>query len=248
MPKLQEPCEFSTGGGLSGGREWTIFTDMPQRQELLLVRHGQSTANAKGVWQGQLDYPLSDEGLRQAALASRALARMPFDALYSSPLARAFQTAEIIARRASFVGGIVPVRGLTERAGGVLEGLTWDEQERRNPDFVRKFTSLPEEERWSMAGAETDEDVMARFEQAMEEIRSRHPEGARIVVVSHGGAMRAFLRDRFGAGVLPGTHRAANASITRIAWSRNGTGPELLELASTEHLDGEVGPDTSRVE
>ena len=212
------------------------------------MRHGQSTANAQGVWQGQMEFPLSEEGRRQAALAGRALSGTAYDAIYSSPLARAYGTAEIIARESGFDGQVVSVRGLIERHGGVLEGHTWAEQEERNPGFARKFLSLPEEERWAFAGAETDEQVMARFEAAMDEIRSRHPEGARLVVVSHGGAMRAFLRDRFGARVLPGTHRAANASITRIAWGRNGRGPELLDLASTKHLTGKGGPDTTRVE
>ncbi len=212
------------------------------------MRHGQSTANARGVWQGQMEFPLSEEGQRQAALAGRALSGTDYDAIYSSPLARAFQTAEIIARESGFAGEVVPVRGLIERHGGVLEGHTWAAQEERDPEFARKFLSLPEEERWVFAGAETDEEVMARFEAAMDEIRARHPEGSRVVIVSHGGSMRAFLRDRFGTGVLPGTHRAANASITRIAWGRNGTGPELLELASTEHLTGQSGPDTTRVE
>jgi probable phosphoglycerate mutase len=221
---------------------------MPERQELLLVRHGQSTANSKGVWQGQMEFPLSDEGRRQAALAGLALAGTEYDAIYSSPLARAFETAEIIARESGFPGEVVPVPGLAERHGGVLEGHTWAEQEQRNPEFARKFLSLPEEERWAFAGAETDEQVMARFEAALDRIRSRHPGGARIVVVSHGGSMRAFLRERFGPEVLPGTHRAANASITRIAWGRNGTAPDLLSLASTEHLTGQSGPDTIRAE
>ena len=218
---------------------------MPERQELLLVRHGQSTANARGIWQGQMEFPLSEEGRRQAALAGLALSGTDYDAVYSSPLARAFETAEIIARES---GEVVPMSGLAERHGGVLEGHTWAEQEERNPEFARRFLSLPEEERWAFAGAETDGEVMARFEAALDKIRSRHPEGARIVVVSHGGSMRAFLRDRFGPGVLPGTHRAANASITRIAWGRNGTAPELLSLASTEHLTGQGGPDTTRAE
>ncbi len=221
---------------------------MPERQELLLVRHGQSTANANGVWQGQMEFPLSSEGRRQASLAGQALAGTDYNAIYSSPLARAFETAEIIARESGFAGEVVPMRGLIERHGGVLEGHTWADQEERNPEFAQEFLSLPEEERWAFAGAETDEEVMARFEAALDKIRSRHPEGARIIVVSHGGSMRAFLRDRFGPGVLPGTHRAANASITRIAWGRNGTNPDLLSLASTEHLTGQSGPDTTRVE
>ena len=107
---------------------------------------------------------------------------------------------------------------------------------------------MPEEERWAFAGAETDEEVMERFEDAISKIRARHPDGARILIVSHGGAMRAFLRERFGPRVLPGTQRAANASITRIGWGRNGAAPELLDLASTLHLPGEEGPDTARAE
>ena len=213
-----------------------------------MVRHGQSTANAKGVWQGQMEFPLSEQGRRQAALAGRALAREPFDAIYSSPLARAFETAQIIAREAGFRDDVVPFAGLSERHGGVLEGHTWAEQESRDPEFAETFLSLPEEDRWAFAGAETDEEVMERFEAAISKIRERHPDGTRIVVVSHGGAMRAFLRDRFGPDVLPGTHRAANASITRIGWGRNGTGPELMDLASTTHLPGEEGPDTARAE
>ena len=97
---------------------------MPERQELLLVRHGQSTANANGVWQGQMEFPLSEEGRRQASLAGRALAGTDYDAIYSSPLARAFETAEIIARESGFAGEVVPMRGLIERHGGVLEGHT----------------------------------------------------------------------------------------------------------------------------
>jgi broad specificity phosphatase PhoE len=221
---------------------------MPNRQELLLVRHGQSTANAMGVWQGQMDFPLSEEGRLQAVLAGRALARTDYEAIYSSPLARAYETAEIIARESGFSGEVVPMRGLIERHGGVLEGHSWAEQEERNPEFAQKFLSLREEDRWAFAGAETDKEVMDRFEAALDKIRSRHPEGARIVVVSHGGSMRAFLRDRFGPEVLPGTHRAANASITRIAWDRNGTGPDLVSLASTAHLTGQSGPDITRAE
>lgn len=221
---------------------------MPERQELLLVRHGQSTANARGIWQGQMEFPLSEEGRRQARLAGRALAREPFDALYASPLARAFETAGIIAGETGFHGAVVPVPGLMERHGGILEGHTWAEQEERDPDFARAFLSLPEEERWGLAGAETDEQVMNRFGTAIREIVDRHADGSRILVVTHGGTMRAFLRDRFGPDVLPDNQRAANASITRLRWGANGAGPELLELASTEHLADRDGPDITKVE
>jgi broad specificity phosphatase PhoE len=219
---------------------------MPEPQELLLVRHGQSTANAKGIWQGQMEFPLSEEGRAQANLAARALSRKPFEGLYSSPLSRAFETAEIIRAHAGFAGKVVPISGLSERHGGLLEGHTWAEQERRNPELAKKFLAIPEEERWALVGAETDEDVFARFDGAIASIHASHPDGARIVIVSHGGVMRAFLRERFGSEVLPGAERAANASITRLQWRSGDAEPRLIEVASTTHLAEE--PDSSTVE
>ena len=217
---------------------------MPNSRELILVRHGQSTANARGIWQGQMDFSLSNEGRHQAGLAGLALSRETFDGLYSSPLSRAFETASIIRSRAGFRGEVVPVHGLSERSGGILEGHTWAEQEQRNPELAEKFLSIPEEERWALVGAETDEDVIARFGEAIASISSRHPKGSRIVIVSHGGVMRAYLRELFGPGILPGDQRAANASITRVQW--DDAGPHLVEIAATSHLAEDPG--TTNVE
>jgi len=181
-----------------------------------------------------MEFPLSQEGRRQALLAGKALAEERLDAIYSSPLGRAFETAEIIARETGFRGAIIPLTGLMERHGGALEGTTHAEREARDPGFTKKLLSLPEEERWTLVGAETDEEVLARFEGGISDVRAHHPSGASLVFVSHGGVMRAFLRDRFGTDVLPGSERAANASITRIAWGDDG--PRLVEVASTQHL------------
>lgn len=214
----------------------------PDKQEVILIRHGQSTANASGVWQGQLEFPLSEEGRRQAAETGRALKGTPFSGVYASPLSRAFETAEIVAREADFTGDVVPIPGLMERHGGILQGETWADQESKNPEFAETFLAMPEEERWAFAGAETDEEILARFEKGLSEILSRHPspEGA-IVVVSHGGVMRAFLRDRFGPSVLPGPERTPNASITRLLYdpAEPDSGPKLLDLASVSHMPRE---------
>jgi broad specificity phosphatase PhoE len=215
---------------------------MPNSRELLLVRHGQSTANAGGIWQGRMEFPLSEEGRKQADMAGLALSRKPFDDLYSSPLSRAFETASIIRKRTGFAGEVVPVEGLSERSGGILEGHTWAEQERRNPELAKTFLAIPEEERWALVGAETDEEVIARFGEAIASISTRHPEGSRIVIVSHGGVMRAYLRELFGPEVLPGAQRAANASITRMQW--DDAGPHLLEVAATTHLAEDPGATT----
>jgi broad specificity phosphatase PhoE len=217
---------------------------MPERQELLLIRHGQSTANERGIWQGQMDFPLSEEGRSQARRVGRALAGKRLDGLYSSPLGRALETAEIIAREVSFPDEVVAIEGLTERRGGSLEGTTRAEREARDPELVKKFLGLPEEERWTIVGAETDEEILDRFERAISDVRARHVPFARVVIVSHGGVMRAFLRDRFGPGVFPGAVRAPNASITRLEWD-GSVGPHLMELASTEHLASGAAAGTS---
>ena len=213
------------------------------QQEIILIRHGQSTANASGVWQGQLDFPLSEQGRLQAADTGRALKGTKISGVYTSPLSRAFETAQIVAWEAGFSGEVVPMPNLMERHGGILEGHTWAEQEARNPALAKKFLSLPEEERWTLVGAETEEEILDRFKKALSAIRSRHPipDGS-IVVVSHGGVMRTFLRDLFGPTVLPGVERAPNASITRLLWDpkEQDAPPRLLELASTSHLSDEA--------
>jgi probable phosphoglycerate mutase len=189
-----------------------------------------------------MEFPLSEEGRKQAALTGRALSAEPFEALYSSPLSRAFETASIIRDRSGFAGKIVTSGGLSERQGGILEGHTWAEQERQNPELAKKFLSIPEEERWALVGAETDEEVISRFGEAISSISARHPDGARIVIVSHGGVMRAFLRELFGEGVLPGAERAANASITRLQWDEEQS--RVLEVAATTHLVEDPGAST----
>lgn len=209
---------------------------MLQRLEIALIRHGQSTANATGVWQGQLDFPLSDKGRAQARLAGQALAAAPPDAIYASPLSRAYETARLIAGEVGFEDEVFTSSGLLERRGGLLEGTTADEREERYPDLMRKFLSLEESERWSLVGAETEEEVLGRFTEAIWSITGRHPHGGRIVIVSHGGAMRAFLREFFGPEILPHSQRAENASITRFYWGINGEEHRLLEVGSTGHL------------
>jgi broad specificity phosphatase PhoE len=183
-----------------------------------------------------MEFPLSEKGRAQATLAGQALANKKLDAIYSSPLSRAFETAKIIAREVGFRGEVIPVTELMERRGGLLEGTTQEEREARNPELMKKFLSIPEEERWTLVGAETDEEVLARFEVGISKIRERHGTGDRIAVVSHGGAMRAFLRDLFGPEMLSGDQRVPNTSITSIEWSPDGSNSRLLALASIAHL------------
>lgn len=220
------------------------MSETPDIFEVFFVRHGQSTANAEGVWQGQLEFPLSGLGREQARRAGAALAATgPFSGVYTSPLARAAETAELISEElraaAKFSGEVVALPGLTERHGGLLQGRPFEQTRAENPELIEKFRSLPEEEAWSLVGAETDHELMLRFGSAVADIREMQNgvQSPRAVVVAHGGVLRAFLRDAFGADVLPGTTRAPNASLTHVLWHGAEAKPELAGLASTAHLE-----------
>lgn len=183
-----------------------------------------------------MDFPLSEAGREQARRTGRYLSeQVAFAGIYTSPLTRALETAQIIARESSHETDVIPHHGLMERQGGVLEGLSWREHELRTPELVQKFRTLPEEERWSLVGAESTEAVLNRIQLALSQITARHHPPEPIVVVSHGGTLRALLRHLFPSKVQDNIS-IPNTSITRI-WI--GENPALLLPPFVEHLSVE---------
>jgi probable phosphoglycerate mutase len=149
---------------------------------LLVARHGQSEWNAIGRWQGLADAPLSEHGMRQAADAGLALGM--FDAIWASHLQRASLTANIIAE----IVGIGPVlidERLRETDVGPWQGLTHDEVEQGWPGYLAEHRR-PE-------GFEPYDDAAARVLAAFHDIAAAHP-GGEVLVISHGGAIRAVRR------------------------------------------------------
>lgn len=205
--------------------------------EAVLVRHGRSTANLKRIWQGRLDYELSSEGRAQVHRTGRALARAGISRIYSGPLARAAESARIIAREIGYpVAEIEHLEDLTERGGGVLEGKTWEEFETQYPERARRFFELPDEQRWDYLGAESTASALSRARRALEWIRTRHAPGETVVIVSHGGLLGSFFLEEFGPEV-PGEEAAlSNGSITRLLLSE--AGPRVTGLGDTSHLTG----------
>jgi len=164
--------------------------------ELYLVRHGETDWNAARRIQGRTDIPLNDEGRAQARRAAELLARRRWDAVYSSPLSRAHETAEIIAGHLG-LDGVTDVDDLVERDYGDAEGMSFEQIEALYPEGVRA------------PGQETRAAVAARVVPALLALAERHP-GERLVVVSHGGAIRSVLQT-----AEPGTQhpRITNASV-----------------------------------
>lgn len=160
--------------------------------DLILLRHGLTDWNATGRFQGQADIPLNDTGHEQARVAARALAAMQPDALWCSPLTR---TRETIAPLVELTGLEVHFDDrLMEISVGSWEGLSFDAVDEIDPGF-RQALRAARDHRRSPEG-ETAAETGERWASALREIVAAH-EGQRVVVVSHGLALKqgiaAFL-------------------------------------------------------
>jgi probable phosphoglycerate mutase len=156
---------------------------------LVLVRHGETVWNQENRWQGQADVPLSETGRAQAQrLAQRLLAEgRPVRAIYASDLSRAFHTAEILG--AALGVPPLPDVGWREMDIGVWSGLTTAEVIARHAaewERLRAGEDLPR------GGGETFAQFQGRILRSVARIRETHA-GEQIVIVTHGGAVRAFL-------------------------------------------------------
>jgi broad specificity phosphatase PhoE len=153
--------------------------------KLLLVRHGETDWNRDGRWQGGSDTRLNDLGRQQA----RALAEQldgEIDVLYSSDLARARETAEIVAAELGLEVRLDP--RLRERGFGSWEGLTTIEIEERFVDAHRRWLAG---EGAGADDAEAFEDFSARVEDFLSDVLRLHP-GEEVLVISHGGSIRVI--------------------------------------------------------
>jgi broad specificity phosphatase PhoE len=137
---------------------------------LLFVRHGETEWNAQRRWQGHADVPLNERGREQARELADSLSGDHLDAIYTSDLSRARDTAEAVAARLGV--DVVVDSDLREIHVGPIEGLTADE--------------AAAYEGWQ---GEPKESHAERVLAAVRRIAERHPEG-RVLVVTHGGSMR----------------------------------------------------------
>lgn len=155
---------------------------------LLLIRHGQSTWNATDRWQGHADPPLSELGRAQAEHAAGKLAGAGLASVVSSDLARARQTAEILAG-ALGLGPVAIDPLLRERDVGEWEGLTRAEIEVRFPDLLAAWTDGLLD---APPGGESHDTMARRATAALTALAAGRGAGERVLVVTHGGLIRAL--------------------------------------------------------
>lgn len=200
-------------------------------KRIYVIRHGQTEWNAIGRWQGTLHVTLNETGREQAAQLAAYYQNTPISAVYSSDLARAFETAQALAAARGLEA--IPDERLREVHLGALQGLTRDEiiaQYRQDWDemHVNYFEWLPP------GGGETRRQVQTRMFEALNDIAARHP-GEEIALVSHGLAIRVMLmrvfEHDFEAMRRVDIH---NTSVTVL--ESNGSGWTAERLADTRHL------------
>lgn len=156
---------------------------MSEPAQLLLVRHGQSSWNAEGRWQGDEDPPLSTLGVRQARHAAQHLGT--FDAVVSSTLERAYVTATILADELG-IGPVQTDSDLRERHAGGYQGLTRPEIEHAFPGYLVEGLRPP--------GWEEDDHVLERAAGALARVALAVGPGGTALVVTHGGVIRTLER------------------------------------------------------
>ena len=156
--------------------------------ELWLVRHGQTDWNVEGRFQGQSDVPLNEAGLTQARKLADELNGHEFASVYSSDLKRAYQTAEIIARKVAAPLHVDP--RLREICQGEWEGLLVSEvRQRYNQDFSGPYHDIAHSR---APGGESVIEVADRLTQAADDIALAFP-GQPVLLVSHGLALSALV-------------------------------------------------------
>ena len=163
---------------------------------IYIIRHGETDLNAKGCIQGQVDYPLNENGRKLAALTGQGMKNIHFDAAISSPSSRAYETAEIVLREntASDPIPIATDERLMETNWGAWEGLGCVEsnyevpREQHRVLWTDAFHFVPPE------GAESAREVCDRTAAFYQElIRKPEYQDKTILLSTHGYAMRALL-------------------------------------------------------
>ena len=145
-----------------------------------LIRHGQTAWNKEEIFRGRADVPLDETGLKEAELAGGYLREKEIDAIYSSPLSRARQTAEKIAQLQNLK--VQPLEGIIDMSFGNWEGHPLEEVRQSDGERFRQWREEPH--LLKIPGGETLEEVRVRSMAALEQIIRRHS-GKTVVLVSH---------------------------------------------------------------
>lgn len=200
--------------------------------ELLFIRHGETDWNRQQRFQGQIDVPLNAIGQAQAARVAARLATDRHDALFSSDLQRARETAAPLA--AAWNLAPVALAGFREQNFGVLEGLDVPTIKARHPALWLRW--LEHRADFALPGGESLRQFHDRVLAAVRELAAART-GARLAVVTHGGVLDMLWRSAHGLP-LDGLRACEipNTGLNRLRWAGGTLHIDLW--ADAEHLTG----------
>ncbi len=196
-------------------------------ERVLLVRHGETDYNVQRRWQGQLDTPLNDTGRKQAQALAQTLRDMSIDVIYSSDLARAADTATILAAPHNLP--VIPEPRLREIHVGIFGGLNRQEIHERYPYEMHRWTH---DDSYRPDGGESRLQLQERAFAAWEDLTQR--DARTILIVSHGGTIRLLLQRIMPHAQVDGL-RFANTSLTILA-RQAAAGWRAERIADAAHL------------
>jgi probable phosphoglycerate mutase len=195
--------------------------------KLICIRHGETVYNLEGRIQGQADSHLSPLGRRQCEAAAEALADEPIDVIVASPLARAMESARILADRLHLEVATDP--RLMEINAGIFQGHTWPEINEKFPDVADEWHKSDPDFR--IPGGESRRDVMLRAGAAFDAIRQR--DDSLVVVIAHGGSLSAGLKALLGVPAERNPFTFSNGSLSTLTWDYE---IKVHSLNETSHL------------
>ncbi len=198
---------------------------------LCIVRHGETAWNAEHRVQGQLDVPLNAIGQAQALAVSKVLTQESFDAIYSSDLSRARQTAAPTA--GFFAIKVILEKDLRERHYGIFERLTYAEVKVRYPEDYARFEARDPE--YAFRTGESLREFSARSISVIARI-AKENEGKSVLVFTHGGVLDKLYRFVTGLPLgAPRDYRIPNAGLNRVELTASGW--QIRSWADVAHLE-----------
>ena len=203
---------------------------------VILIRHGQSQGNAEGRFGGHTDTPLSTKGRKQAQATAGALASETFDAIYSSDLPRAIETASPLAKLTG--APLITTDAFRERSVGVMEGLTFEEAAEQYPEQYQAL--LHRDFEHVLEGGESYRQTLDRAAGKLDEVIEQH-RGGRIAVFTHTGAICILILHLMGAldapELKPVWIATANCGIARFDLRDDGF-IRVISVNDIRHLVG----------
>ena len=210
-----------------------VGLDNGTMSDLILIRHGETDWNRAMRFQGQTDVPLNAVGLAQADRLAGRVAAETVDAVVSSDLQRAMQTAFPAAGQLGLAVATDP--GLREQCFGIAEGLTSAEIREQRPDAWARWTSFQADQ--SFDQGESTRQFHARSVAALRTLAAAHV-GKTLLIVTHGGVLDMVFRTARALSLDgPRLAEIPNAGFNRIRVAADGS-IELLVWADTAHLEG----------